>query len=53
MTKIKVNVGERGKPDWEEVETMEVHWLGEDYVWFRFKLKNGQQIETLPLKGST
>lgn len=50
MTKITV----RGwYKDVAEVEAEEliVHFIGEDHVWFEFKLKNGQTIQTLPLRG--
>lgn len=50
MTKITVKGWFKDEPQ-VEAEEMIVHFIGEDYIWFEFKLKNGQTIQTLPLKG--
>jgi len=36
----------------QEAVEISVNFMGEDYVWFEFTLKNGQKIQTLPLKGN-
>lgn len=50
MTKITVR-GWYKEVSSVDVEEMIVHFEGEDHVWLEFKLKNGQTIQTLPIKG--
>jgi len=36
----------------QEVEEMSVNFIGEDFLWFEFKLKNGQTVQSQCFKGS-
>jgi len=51
MVKITVRGWYKDTPS-VEVEEMIVHFDGEDLIWLEFKLKNGQTIQTMLIKGS-
>ena len=37
--------------DGKEVKELRIHFMGEDFVWFEGITKDGERIQTLPLRG--
>ena len=38
--------------DGKELKELDIHFMGEDFVWFEGVTKDGKKIQTLPIKGN-